>query len=73
METQILSISIITSQGAKTYSVNDIALNGKTIHRIKVATLHFTGDPFDHYVGYSIDGEMIFSINCLCPCEVLYK
>jgi len=73
METQILSITIVTQSGAKAYHVGDTALNGKTIACIKQAELHFTGDPFDHYCGYDKVGEMIFSINCLCPCEVLYK
>lgn len=57
-QTQIRKITIVVSQGAKTYSVGD-DLYGHTIDRMGVVSLHFQGDPFDHYVGYSKEGEML--------------
>lgn len=70
-DNMILRVDIVTTVGAKTYAVGD-NLNGKTVAKIGVVSLHFQGDPFDHYIGYSKDGEMIFSINCLTPCVVEY-
>lgn len=64
-------IDLVTSSGAKTYLIGD-KVNGKNIDRIGVVSLHFQGDPYDHYVGYTKEGEMIFSINCLTPCVVEY-
>ena len=67
----IQRIDIVTSAGAKTYTVGG-DVNGNKIFKIKLAELYFTGDPFDHYCGYTESGEMIFSINCLTPCVVEY-
>lgn len=58
---------------AKTYRVGDTMMNGEVIAKIILVELHFTGDPYDHYAGYNKDGEMLFSVNCLCPCDVTYN
>lgn len=70
-EQMIKSIAIVTAAGAKTYSLGD-NVNGAYINEIKQADIRFTGDPYDHYIGLSKSGEMLFSINCLVPCEVEY-
>jgi hypothetical protein len=72
METQITYLAIVTVSGVKTYTLGDM-INGKALNKIRLAELHFTGDPFDHYCGYDKDGEMLFSVNCLVPCEVVYN
>ena len=68
----IQRIDLVTSTGAKSYIVGD-KVNDKIVDRIGVQSLHFQGDPYDHYVGYTKGGEMIFSINCLTPCVVEYQ
>ena len=72
METQILSITIVNIQGVKVYTVGE-TVNNKVIHKIGIAEMHFTGDPFDHYIGYDENSEIVFTINCLVPCVVEYK
>jgi hypothetical protein len=68
---QIQSITAITPQGSRTYCIND-TLNGHRIVSIRIVSLSFTGDPYDHYAGYSKSGDMLFSINCLIPCNIEY-
>lgn len=72
METQITELAVITQSGAKVYRVGD-NVNGKIIETIRLNELHFQGNPFDHYCGYTKEGGMIFSVNCLAPCEVVYR
>lgn len=67
----IKELTIITAQGVKSYRLGE-KVNGQTLTTIKIAQLYFTGDPFDHYCGYDENGKMIFSVNCLAPCEVVY-
>lgn len=67
----IRQVTLVTTQGTKTYRVGD-NVNGRIVNAINVVSLYFTGDPYDHYAGYDKDGEMLFSVNCLCPCEVEY-
>lgn len=64
-------VTIITAQGVKSYEVGEHLRNG-IIDVIKSSSLYFNGDPFDHYCGYDASGKMLFSINCLVPCEVEY-
>lgn len=67
MKAQIKSVRAVTAQGPGClYEV------GTEIVRIQINTLHVQGDPYDHYCGYSANDEMLFSINCLVPCEVTY-
>lgn len=68
----INKIDIVTQSGASSYWVGKIIGNCE-VSEIKRAAIKFTGDPFDHYCGYNKKGEMLFSINCLCPCVVEYK
>jgi len=72
MKETIACLSIVTASGAKVYRVGSTDFNGETIHKIALESLYFTGDPFDHYVGRNKKGAMIFSVNCLCPCDVEY-
>ena len=66
-------ITIVTTQGVSIYRVGQKMLGGEAIiERIEIKPLYFTGDPFDHYCGFDKDGNMLFSINCLVPCEVIY-
>jgi hypothetical protein len=67
----IREITIVTAQGVKAYTLGQ-HFHGKYLHSIKQESLYFTGDPYDHYIGRSKDGEMLFSINCLVPCVVEY-
>lgn len=68
---KIGSLSIITTAGAKTYRVGDIHA-GIEIMEIRIEALSFQGDPYDHYCGFGPQNQMLFSVNCLCPCEVAY-
>lgn len=66
-------LTIITAQGVKSYVVGrKIPGTDDVIDNIKIKQLYFTGDPYDHYCGFNKDGKMLFSVNCLCPCEVIY-
>lgn len=67
----ISQVTIITVQGVKTYQVGD-NIGGRKIHTIEKRPLYFQGDSFDHYVGLSEDGQMLFSVNCTVPCDVTY-
>jgi hypothetical protein len=67
----IKELTIITAQGVKSYQLGE-KVNGQTLTTIKVTQLYFTGDPFDHYCGYDENGKMLFSVNCLALCEVVY-
>lgn len=68
----IRNITIVTQCSAKTYSLGD-SLNGVELTMIIKDTLSFTGDPFDHYIGLSANGDILFSVNCLVPCVVEYE
>lgn len=68
---KIKSVSIINAQGVKSYSIGDI-VNDKKIHTIEICQMHFTGDPYDHFVGKDDSGNFLFSINCLIPCQIEY-
>jgi len=69
----IKELNIITAQGVKTYKVGKkVPFENNVIAEIKKGVLYFTGDPFDHYIGYDDKGKMLFSVNCLAPCDVVY-
>lgn len=68
----IKRIDVVTQAGAATYSIGD-TINGYKVEKIRLDVLYFTGDPFDHYCGFDDVGNMVFSINCLCPCVVQYE
>lgn len=67
---KINNITFVTAIGVKAYQLGEM-IGGKEITKIQVASLYFTGDPFDHYCVYSND-ELLASINPLCPCTVEY-
>ena len=67
----IKSLTIVTAQGVKTYEIGQ-RLNCSTIIEIKKAFIYITGDPFNHYCGYDSKGKMLFSVNCLAPCDIEY-
>lgn len=67
----IKSVTLINIQGVKIYRVGDQVENN-IIHTIEQRPLYFQGDPFDHYVGLTAEGKMLFSVNCLVPCDVVY-
>lgn len=67
----IRELTIVTSQGVKIHRLGG-SVNDHEIVEIKISQLTFTGDPFDHYCGYADDGSMLFSVNCLVPCEIEY-
>jgi hypothetical protein len=71
MEREIKQLSIVIIDGIRTYQIND-EINGSKITKIVLGELYFNGDPFDHYIGYNEKGGMIFSVSCLCPCDVVY-
>lgn len=67
----IQQITIVSNQGVQTYELgND--LRGSTITKITISELWFRGEPYEHYCGYDSNGTILFSINCLVPCEVVY-
>jgi hypothetical protein len=67
----IKELTIVTAAGVKPYRVGQM-INDKRIAVIRMTQLIFTGDPYDHYCGYDDKGNMLFSVNCLCPCEIEY-
>lgn len=67
----IKSVTFLTPGYGVTYQVGN-RVNGMTIAKIRIAALHFQGDPYDHYVGETQKGERIFAVNCLCPVSIEY-
>ena len=67
----IKEVTIVTAQGVKAHTLGEF-FNVGIITDIKISQLWFQGDPYDHYCGYDLNGTMLFSINCLVPCEVVY-
>jgi len=76
---KINNITIITQPGPCTYAINQpvpMTCNESSlpiIKEIKMGYIRITGDPYSHYMGYSEDGELLFSINCMIPCIIEYK
>ena len=69
----IKELNIITAQGVKTYRVGkNLPIENNIIAEIKKGCLWFNGDSFNHYIGYDYKGKMLFSVNCIAPCEVVY-
>ena len=68
----IEKLSVVTAMGSKCYSVGH-EIGGKEIAKIELSYIRFTGDPYDHYCGYDDKGKMLFSVNCLVPCEIEYS
>lgn len=68
----ITQLTVVTQQGVKFYTVGH-DLNGEKIHFIDKGYLYSTGDPYDHYLGLNEKGDLIFSVNCMCPCDIEYK
>jgi hypothetical protein len=56
-------VAVVTSAGTKTYALGD-TINGKIIDRIELSDIHYCGDPYPHYIGYSSE-EQIFAVNAL--------
>lgn len=73
LNAMIREIAIVTGPGVKVYRVGN-KLNGEVVRRIKMASIEITSDlpPVGHYCGYGEAGNMLFSINCLIPCEIEY-
>lgn len=71
----IRKLTIITAQGVNCYEVGRPMYyqdDKRVIEKIEIKPLYFQGDPYDHYCGFDENGEMMFSVNCLAPCEVIY-
>ncbi len=75
---QINNITVITQPGPCFYTINARVpmIRNETglplVKKIVKGYLSITGDPYDHYLGYSESGELLFSINCMVPCIVEY-
>lgn len=70
----IKKVTIVTNQGVKEFEVGKKCPDKDVvIESIKMSPIIFTGDPYDHYTGWDKDKKMLFSINCLVPCEVIYN
>jgi len=65
----IWKISIVTQLGAETYRVGD-KVDGETVDKIFMSTIGVSGDPFNHYCGFSESGKLLFTVNPSCPCVV---
>lgn len=70
-EGNIKSVTIVTSEGVKMYVTAGL-VQDKVIAYIIKAPIHITGEPFDHYVGFDKEHNMLFSVNPACPCVVEY-
>lgn len=68
----IQSITIVSQQGVKVYSIGD-RVNNSILNKIEIETIAHQGDPFDHYIGRTEDGKLLFEVNCLIPCVVEYS
>jgi hypothetical protein len=68
----IIRLSIVTAMGANTYEVGGYA-GSKKIAEIKVVQIRSNGDQFEHYCGYDDKGQLLFTVDKLCPCDVLYS
>ena len=64
-------INIVTAMGANTHEIGEV-IGDAHVKEIRKEALYISGDPYDHYCGYDEGGKMLFSVNCLCPCEVYY-
>lgn len=70
----IKQITVIMPNGIRQYEVGlKCPINNVIIHSIKITPLMFTGDPFDHYVGFSESGNILFSIYPLSPVDVIFS
>lgn len=69
---KIKEVHVVTGVSANSYGVG-MSLHGKKIQRIELGILRTNGDPFEHYIGYDEDGRMLFSVDKLCPCDVVYN
>ena len=67
----IRELNVVTCAGVKTYRVGDKCGN-KQIAEICKGILRVVGDPYDHYLGLDDAGELLFSVNCLAPCDIEY-
>lgn len=67
----IREINVVTQVGVKSYKVGDLC-GGIEIVEISKDILRFAGDPYDHYCGFDNKGNLLFSINCMAPCEIEY-
>ena len=62
---------MVTAIGAKTYTVGD-SLQGGVVDVIKISDIFYQGDPYDHVCGFDSNGKLLFSVNCLAPCDIEY-
>lgn len=67
MSEKIKVVTIVTQQGVSSHWVGN-----DNVHEIAEEDIHIQGDPFKHFVGRDIHGQMLFKINALCPVEVIY-
>jgi hypothetical protein len=69
---EIVELTIVTTAGVKTYMTGGM-VREEEVWSIKKEPIYITGDPYDHYVGRNDEGEMLFSVNCLVPCDIEYS
>jgi len=67
----IKSVTVVTAVGVNAHTVGHTC-EGKKIAEIKISEIRTNGDAYEHYCGYDSDGALIFSVDKLCPCEVIY-
>ena len=67
----IKRITVVTNQGTEEFFCG-CELDSGIVHEINISPVRFTGDPFDHYCGYSADGKLLFTIERSTPCVVEY-
>lgn len=71
----IKELTIITSQGVKTYRVGNTMPSeiDRVVDSIQIESLYFQGDPYEHYCILDKNGDRMAAINCLAPCEIIYQ
>ena len=67
----IEQVTIVTAQGVKGYAVGQKVGLG-IVDEIKIDQIRANGDPYQHYCGFDEKGKMLFSVNCLAPCDIEY-
>lgn len=73
IKSQIKQITLHSKYGLRQYDRGSkVPLGEDIIDRIEVSEMYFNGDPFQHYCGYDKDGLLLFHINPLTPCEIIW-
>jgi len=70
---KIQQVTVVTQPGPSYHEVGKrFSFTNNVIYKIVKGSIDITGDPFSHYLGFGVNGDLLFSINCMVPCVVGY-